>query len=146
MGIDGESKMSKSRGNTIGITEDREIIWKKLATAKTDPARVKRSDPGNPDICNLFSYHLLVTEEDQLTEIRTGCTTAGIGCIDCKKILFTNLMKILDPIRQRYEKLESNWERVRAKLDENAAWCRGVAKDTILEAKTQMGIKPVWMA
>jgi tryptophanyl-tRNA synthetase len=144
MGLDGENKMSKSKGNTIGVLEDRESIWNKLAPAKTDPARIRRSDPGTPEKCNVFSYHLLVTGEEELQEIRTGCTTAGIGCLDCKKILLKNLMTVLDPIRDRYESLASRQKQVREKLDENAEHCRIVARKTILEAKEKMGIKPVW--
>jgi len=145
LGIDGESKMSKSKGNTIGILEDRESIWKKLAPAKTDPARARRSDPGNPDICNIFSYHLLVTGEEEQKEIRHGCTTAGIGCLECKKILLKNLMAVLDPIRDRYESLLLRQAEIRDRLEENASICRGVARNTILETKEKMGMTKVWM-
>ena len=144
MGIDGESKMSKSRGNTLGLIEERDSIWDKLRTAKTDPARIRKVDPGNPDLCNLFTYHLLVTEEAGLAEIRSGCTSAGIGCIDCKKILFDNLMLILDPIRDMYKELEPDWGSVRARLHANADTCRKVAGDTIREAKGNMGLEPIW--
>ena len=144
MGVDGESKMSKSQGNTLGILESRDSIWGKLAPAKTDPARIKRRDAGNPDICNLFSYHLLFTGEVEQEEIRKGCSTAGIGCLDCKKKLLTNMMKILDPIQDRYESLVARSDLVREKLDENAAFCRRVAKETLLEAKEKMGLNKVW--
>ena len=144
MGLDGETKMSKSRGNTIGIMESRESIWKKLAPAKTDPARVRRSDPGNPDKCNVFSYHLLVTPEEELGEIREGCTTAGIGCVDCKKKLLENLMAVLDPIRQRYEVLATKKKEVRERLDVNGGHCRKVAAETMLEVKERMGLERLW--
>ena len=144
MGLDGEAKMSKSKGNTIGVLETEEVIWKKLAPAKTDPARARRSDPGTPEKCNVFSYHLLVTGHEEQEEIRVGCTTAGIGCLDCKKILLKNLMKVLDPIRDRYESLTKKKKMVRDRLDANADRCRSVAKQTILEAKEKMGIAPVW--
>ena len=144
MGLDGDSKMSKSKGNIIGVLETEEVIWQRLAPAKTDPARVRRSDPGTPEKCNVFSYHLLVTGHEGQEEIRVGCTTAGIGCLDCKKILLKNLMKVLDPIRDRYESLAKKKSMVRDKLDANAERCRGVATKTILEAKEKMGIAPVW--
>ena len=144
MGLDGDSKMSKSKGNTIGVLEDRESIWGKLSTAKTDPARQRRTDPGDPNVCNLFSYHLLVTAESELQEIREGCTTAGIGCVDCKRKLLENLMTVLNPIQERFQKYSSKPDAVREKLDQNAAHCRTVARATILEAKEKMGLRPLW--
>jgi tryptophanyl-tRNA synthetase len=145
MGLDGDSKMSKSRGNTIGVLETPEQVWAKLAPAKTDPARVRRSDPGNPQVCNIFSYHRLVTPEPRLSEIDAGCRTAGIGCIDCKKALHANLMGILDPIRQRHEELAGGRRaEVMDRLEANADHCRRVAGDTILEVKGKMGLKKVW--
>ncbi len=145
MGLDGESKMSKSRGNTIGVLETPEQIWEKIRPAKTDPARIKRSDPGNPDKCNIFSYHKLVTPAAELAEIDRGCRTAGIGCIDCKKVLHRNLMKVLDPIRERYGELSGGRKQeVADRLEANAETCRRVAAETILEVKGKMGLKKVW--
>ena len=100
--------MSKSKGNTIGVLETPEQIWAKVAPAKTDPARVRRTDPGTPEKCTIWSYHLLVTPEPERAEIHDGCTTAGIGCIDCKKRFQANLMKVLDPIRDRYAELSGS--------------------------------------
>ena len=145
MGLDGDSKMSKSKGNTIGVLETPEQIWAKVAPAKTDPARVRRSDPGTPEKCNIWSYHKLVTKEPELTLIHDGCTTAGIGCIDCKKRFHANLMKTLDPIRARYTELAGDRRaEVEARLEANAAKCRAVAADTMLEVKSKMGLKKVW--
>ncbi|MGA2381608.1 MAG: tryptophan--tRNA ligase [Spirochaetia bacterium] len=145
LGLDGDSKMSKSRGNTIGILETPEQIWAKVAPAKTDPARVRRTDPGTPEKCTIWSYHLLVTKDPELTEIHNGCTTAGIGCIDCKKRFQANLMKVLDPIRERHGALAGSGKKmVEGRLEENAAKCRAVAGETIREAKGKMGLKQVW--
>ena len=144
MGIDGESKMSKSRGNDLGLTETPEQIWEKLSTAKTDPARKRRSDPGNPHICNVYSYHELVTPEEERKSIIQGCKTAGIGCIDCKKILHSHLMLVLDPIREKFERFSSNKKDIRERLDRNADRCRNIARDTILEVKQKMGLNTVW--
>jgi len=145
MGIDGESKMSKSKGNFIGILETRQEIWKKLAPAPTDPARVKRSDPGTPEKCNIYSYHQLATPEPELSEyVAHGCRTAGIGCLDCKRKLLDNLMKVLDPIRERYSTLAAKRGEVRDVLDRNAETCRKVSGRTILEVKEKMGLTPVW--
>ena len=145
MGLDGDAKMSKSKGNTIGVLETPEQIWAKVAPAKTDPARVRRSDPGTPEKCNIWSYHKLVTVEPELQLIHDGCTTAGIGCIDCKKRFHINLMKTLDPIRARYAELAGDRRaEVETRLEANAARCRAVASETMLEVKGKMGLKKVW--
>jgi tryptophanyl-tRNA synthetase len=145
MGLDGDAKMSKSKGNTIGVLETPEQVWAKVAPAKTDPARVRRSDPGTPEKCNIWSYHKLVTAEPELKLIHDGCTTAGIGCIDCKKRFHANLMKTLDPIRARYAELAGDRRaEVETRLEANAAKCRAVAAETMLEVKGKMGLKKVW--
>ena len=145
LGLDGDAKMSKSKGNTIGVLETPEQIWKKLGPAKTDPARVRRTDPGTPENCTIWSYHRLVTQEPELSEIHTGCTTAGIGCIDCKKRFQANLMKVLDPIRGRYAELSTDGRKqVEERLEANAARCRSVASQTMLEVKEKMGLRKVW--
>jgi len=140
MGIDGASKMSKSLDNHIGVVEDPEAIWEKLRPAKTDEARKRRSDPGSPDRCNIFSYHKLVTPEGQIEEIVKGCAEAGIGCLDCKKIFFVNLRKVLDPIRERRMELEAKPELVREALREGARKARTIAQDTVQGAKALMGL------
>jgi tryptophanyl-tRNA synthetase len=142
MGIDGAAKMSKSVGNHIGVTEAPESIWEKLRPAKTDEARKRRSDPGNPDRCNIFSYHKLVTPEAEIHEVVRGCTTAGIGCLDCKKIFFNNLRKVLDPIREKRRELEGQPEFVRESLREGARKARAIAQETVLGAKKLMGLVP----
>ena len=140
MGIDGASKMSKSLDNHIGVVEDPEAIWEKLRPAKTDEARKRRSDPGSPDRCNIFSYHKLVTPEGQIEEIVKGCTEAGIGCLDCKKIFFVNLRKVLDPIRERRMELEAKPALVREALREGARKARTIAQETVQGAKALMGL------
>lgn len=140
MGLDGESKMSKSMNNFIGVTESPEVIWEKLRPAKTHEARVRRSDPGDPCKCNIYSYHELVTPEDQLMEIRQGCTSAGMGCIDCKKILFDNLERVLAPIRERRAELDGQKDYIVEKLLSAAKMCRGIAQETLYETKKMMGL------
>jgi tryptophanyl-tRNA synthetase len=141
MGLDGESKMSKSLDNFIGVTEDPEAIWEKLRPAKTDEARKRRSDPGDPDVCNVFtSYHRYATPEEEQAEIREGCTKAAMGCIDCKKILFENLIKILDPIRKKREDLAARPDDVKAALRAGADKARQAAVETTAEAKKLMGL------
>jgi tryptophanyl-tRNA synthetase len=143
MGLDGTSKMSKSMDNFIGVAEVPEAIWEKLRPAKTDEARKRRSDPGDPERCNIFSYHKLVTPEAELREIVAGCTGATIGCIDCKKIFYRNLMKVLDPIRERRQALAQDPERVREALREGARKARAVARETLDGAKKLMGLSGI---
>ena len=144
MGLDGESKMSKSRDNYLGILEPRESLWKKLAPAVTDPARKRRADPGNPDVCNIFSYHKLVDAPDELSTIDKGCRSAGIGCVDCKKAFLDNLMKTLGPIQERHSDLQARPQEVQRRLDASAEHCRRIASETILETKRKMGLRQVW--
>ena len=144
MGLDGSGKMSKSEDNYIALFEPEEEIWKKVSVAKTDPARKRKTDPGTPEICNIYALHGLVTPKNAIEEVAEGCRTAGIGCLDCKKIFVENLMKVLDPIQERYKDFSSRKQEVRKVLTQNAARCREVAKSTILEVKQKMGLSPVW--
>ena len=140
MGLDGAAKMSKSLDNFIGIGEEPEAIWEKLRPAKTDEARKRRSDPGEPGRCNIYSYHALVTPEAERAEIAAGCRGATIGCIDCKKIFHRNLMAVLDPIRERRRALAAEPERVREALRQGAERARGAARETLDGAKKLMGL------
>jgi tryptophanyl-tRNA synthetase len=140
LGIDGEAKMSKSLNNAIGVAEDPDAIWEKLRPAKTDVARKRRRDPGHPDRCNIFSYHKLVTPDLEIQEIIAGCTSAGIGCIDCKRIFFGNLMRVLGPIREKRRELERKPEFVREALKEGARKARSAARETLDGAKRLMGL------
>ncbi len=142
MGLAGENKMSKSLGNTIGILESPESIWKKLGPAKTDERRQRRSDPGVPKDCNIYmSYHRYFSPETDLSRIREGCTTAGIGCLECKKTLMANMEKVLEPIRKKAEDLRAHPEIVHTALDRGASRAREVAGDVIREARAAMGLK-----
>lgn len=140
MGLDATSKMSKSLDNFIGVAEAPEAIWEKLRPAKTDEARKRRSDPGDPERCNIFSYHRLVTPEGEREAIVAGCTGAKIGCLDCKRVFFDHLMKVLGPIRERRRELESRPELVREALREGARKARTVARETLDGAKRLMGL------
>lgn len=99
-GLDGR-KMSKSYGNGIFLQDTMEDIAPKVKAMLTDTARLRKSDPGNPDVCNLFPYHILLSSEDERAEIRQGCTTASMGCVDCKKIFLRNLEVFLTPLHER---------------------------------------------
>src|SRR5215203_2339865 len=91
MGLDGNTKMSKSMGNTIGLLEEPASIWEKLRPAVTDPARVRKTDPGTPEVCNIYHLHRAFSPPDVVSHVETQCRTAGWGCIECKKVLFENV-------------------------------------------------------
>lgn len=142
LGLDGKAKMSKSLNNTIGLLEEPESIWAKLAPAATDPARKRRTDPGTPEICNVFTMHTCFSPEEDIATVATGCRTAGIGCIDCKKILHRNMMATLDPIRARAKDLWAHPETVDKALSDGASECSTIAHRTMEEVRSIVGLRP----
>ena len=140
LGVDGQSKMSKTLNNYIGILEEEGAIWEKLRTAVTDVSRVRRSDPGDPAVCNIYTIHRAFSDNDMLLEIDKGCKTAGIGCIDCKKMLFGNIKKELTPIREKAAALENDKGYVEDVLANGAAACRAIAKATMDEVREALGL------
>jgi tryptophanyl-tRNA synthetase len=140
MGLDGKSKMSKSKGNTISLMETRDSLWQKLSTAFTDESRLRRSDPGNPDVCNLFTIHKSLTEEGKVSEIDSSCRKAAIGCVDCKKILLESLWREMEPIQERKRRLLKDPGFVLNALDEGARRCREIASATMDEVREAMGL------
>ena len=141
MGLDDPGKkMSKSVGNTIGLLEEPESIWEKLRTGVTDLARKRRSDPGNPKKCNIFSLHQYFSNPEDIEYVDKGCRSAGIGCLDCKKILFERMMAVLNPIRERSLELMSKPDQVWDILRAGAEHCRKIATDTMKEVKKAMGL------
>lgn len=103
-GLDGR-KMSKSYGNSIYLTDSSDEIWQKLRGAKTDTNRVKKTDPGNPDVCLVYEYHKEFSASEKVSEIEGACRNADIGCVDCKKIALESMNALLSPIREKYEAL-----------------------------------------
>ena len=140
MGLDGKAKMSKSTGNTIGLLESREEIWAKLRPAVTDPARVKRTDPGHPEVCNIYSLHQAFSTPDTVKHVYEQCTTAGWGCIDCKKVLLDSIDQELVPIRARAQELAQQPRRVDEVLDAGASACRTIAQETMRDVRERMGL------
>ncbi|HVH09592.1 MAG TPA: tryptophan--tRNA ligase [Gemmatimonadales bacterium] len=139
LGLDGQAKMSKSLGNTISLFESPDAIWEKLKPAATDPARVTRNDPGNPDICNVFTIHQGFSPPDTLTRVAHNCRTAGWGCLDCKRVLADNMIAALTPIRERGEALRREPHRVLELLRAGAAKARAIARRTITQVRRRMG-------
>jgi tryptophanyl-tRNA synthetase len=140
MGLDGQSKMSKSKGNTIGLFEAPDAFWNKLRGAFTDPQRLRKSDPGRPEVCNIYTMHQVVSPPDEVKRTHEECTTAKRGCVDCKKILFEHLDKELVPLRAKRQPLAAEPEKVRQMLGDGAAKARSIAKDTIAEVRDAMGL------
>jgi tryptophanyl-tRNA synthetase len=143
MGTDGKTKMSKSMGNTIGLLEPPEAIWEKLRPAVTDENRVRRSDPGDPDKCNIFTMHKAFSKPDEIEFVAHGCRTAGIGCIDCKKILYKNMIEELAPIQARARELHENPDRVIDAVNAGAAQCRAITGEVMKEVRQRIGVRKV---
>ncbi len=143
MGLDGQAKMSKSLGNTIGILDSPEEIWQKLRPAMTDPARKTRKDPGNPEICNIYSLHQYFSPAGRVVEVAEQCRSAGWGCLDCKRVLADNLIETLAPMRERALALRARPGEVDAVLAEGAAKARRIAGETLREVRDRMGFLPV---
>jgi tryptophanyl-tRNA synthetase len=140
MGLDGQAKMSKSLGNTIGLLETTEEIWAKLRPAVTDPARQKRTDPGTPEICNIYHLHKAFSPTALVETVAVNCRTAGWGCIDCKKALAGSMEQELVPIRRRAEEIRNRPQIVDEALAAGAERCRGMARQTMGEVKERMGL------
>ena len=136
-GLDGR-KMSKSYGNGIYLSDDFGEIEKKVRGMFTDKARLRRSDPGNPDVCNLFPYHLLLSAPEEQTQIRTGCTTATLGCVDCKKIFLRNLEAFLVPLQERRAQLTDDDVQDIIKAGNEKA--RNFAAQTMKIVRERMGL------
>ncbi len=140
MGLDGASKMSKSKNNSISLFDPPEVFWKKLRGAFTDPQRLRLSDPGRPEVCNIFTIHKAVSPEATVAEVHANCTTAKWGCVDCKKVMFDNFDRELVPLRARREELTRRPGEVRAALAEGASKARALAEETMTEVRTAMGL------
>jgi len=139
-GTDGNDKMSKSRNNSIAMLETPQGIWKKLKGAFTDPQRIAREIPGRPEVCNIFTMHTALSDKERVEEVYAGCTTAGIGCGDCKKLLAESLETELVPIRARAAELRAKPELVTERLRAGRDACRVIAGETMREVRETMGL------
>lgn len=133
-GTDGR-KMSKSYENAIYLKDSSEAVWEKLRPMVTDPARVRRTDPGDPEKCPVYELHGFFTPDEDRDEVAEGCRTAGIGCIDCKKVLFEALEKVLEPLRDRRAELERQPDVVKQILSEGSDRARKEAERTMSDVR-----------
>ncbi len=139
-GLDGR-KMSKSYGNTIGLREDPDSVAKKLRAMQTDPARVRRSDPGDPEKCPVWDLHKIYSSEQTKSWVQTGCRSAGIGCLDCKKPLIDSVVAEIDTIRKRAREFEENPEVVRNIVTEGCERAREAARATMEDVRAAVGLE-----
>jgi tryptophanyl-tRNA synthetase len=139
MGLDGQAKMSKSLGNTIGLLEPPAEIWAKLRPAVTDPKRIKKTDPGTPEVCNIYHLHKAFSPPETVQHVAEQCSTAGWGCIDCKKVLASSMETELVPIRARAERLAAQPALVDEALASGAEAARVLAKETMRGVRDRMG-------
>ena len=135
LGIDGREKMSKSLDNHIELASTPEETRQRVMMMVTDPARMKRTDPGNPDICNVFTLHKVFTPREDVENIDRECRTAGIGCVDCKKIFAENLNKALEPFRAKRAEIAAKPRYVEDTLTEGAKRARVIAEKTMVEVR-----------
>ncbi len=138
-GLDG-NKMSKSYGNEISLREAPDSVEKKIRTMTTDPARVRRTDPGNPDKCPVFKLHDIYSDEETRGWVRQGCTTAGIGCLDCKRPLIDAVLEEQQPMRERAKQYEENPDVVKSIVAEGCEKARAIARATLEDVRGAMGL------
>jgi tryptophanyl-tRNA synthetase len=135
LGIDGKEKMGKSLNNQIELAATPEETRQRVMQMVTDPQRIKRTDPGNPDVCNVFTLHKVFTRTEDVEMINVECRRAGIGCVDCKKRLGESLNKALEPFRARRAEIAAQPGMVPAVLADGADRARAIAQKTILEVR-----------
>jgi tryptophanyl-tRNA synthetase len=139
-GTDGR-KMSKSYGNTIALSEHPDALKEIVRNMVTDPARIRRTDPGNPDICPVGDYHDVFSDKKRVAEVDQGCRSAGIGCVECKMWLFDSLQKRLGPMYERRKDLESHPNDVLDILNEGSRKAKAVAAETMSDVRKAMKIE-----
>ncbi len=145
LGTDGQVKMSKSMNNAIGLLEPREAIWEKLRVAATCPHRQRRSDPGHPEHCNIFTMHQAFSRPDQIASVDHNCRNAGFGCIDCKRILFENMAAELEPIQKRVKEMNEKPDHIQEVLKSGAAKCKAIVEEVMDEVRSRIGVKSDWV-
>jgi tryptophanyl-tRNA synthetase len=138
LGIDGKAKMSKSLNNHIELASTPEETTTRVRDMVTDPARMRRTDPGNPDVCNVFSMHKIFSPQEEVEMINSECRRAGIGCVDCKKRFAANLNKHLEPFRAKRAELASKPDYVSDVLNEGAKRAQVIAQQTMEEVREAM--------
>jgi tryptophanyl-tRNA synthetase len=132
--------MSKSLGNTVGILAEPEEIWAQVRTAVTDPQRVRKSDPGRPEVCNVYALHEFFTPTEDLPDIAGQCRAATRGCVECKRILADNIAREFAPFRERAAYFNEHPVEVLEILSQGAERASSIARETMEEVRSRMGM------
>jgi tryptophanyl-tRNA synthetase len=140
MGLDGEAKMSKSLGNTVGILAEPEEVWAQVRTAVTDPQRIRKDDPGRPEVCNVYALHEYFTASEALPDIAEQCRAGTRGCVDCKKILSENVAREFGPFRERAAYYRERPGEVMEILAQGAERASTIVRETMAEVRRRMGM------
>jgi tryptophanyl-tRNA synthetase len=140
LGTDGVNKMGKSLNNHIEISATPEDTQKRVMTMVTDPQRQKRTDPGRPEVCNVFTLHKTFSSGDEVASIDTECRRAGIGCVDCKKLLARNINSHFEPFRERRGNLAADPGHIHDVLRDGAERARVIARQTMAEVREAVGL------
>jgi tryptophanyl-tRNA synthetase len=138
-GLDGQ-KMSKSYGNTIALRDDRDTVTKKIRTMPTDPARVRRTDPGDPEKCPVWQFHLVYSDQATRDWVTKGCKSAGIGCLECKQPVIDGILKEQEPMRERAQQYLDDPSLVRAIVADGCDQARKYAQETMRDVREEMGL------
>jgi tryptophanyl-tRNA synthetase len=140
LGIDGQQKMGKSLNNHIELASTPEETQKRVMSMVTDPQRMRRSDPGNPDVCNVYKMHKIFSSAEEVANINTECRRAGIGCVDCKRLLGKNMNTHLEPYRACRAELDKNPDHIWDILHDGARRARTIAEQTMVEVREAIGL------
>lgn len=140
LGIDGKAKMSKSLNNHIELAATPEETTARVREMVTDPARIKRTDPGNPDVCNVYSMHKIFSSQEEIGMVNVECRRAGIGCVECKMLFAKNLNGHLEPFRAKRAELASKPDHVAGVLNDGASRARVIAQQTMKEVREAMAL------
>lgn len=140
LGLDGDAKMSKSLGNTVGILADPDTVRARVRTAVTDPQRVRRDDPGRPEVCNVYTLHRYFSAPEVAEDVAHQCRNALRGCVDCKRILAESIATTFAPMRERAAELRARPERIREILEDGAGKARAIARETMTTVRERMGL------
>lgn len=138
-GLDGQ-KMSKSYNNTISLRDAPDVVTQKIRTMPTDPARIRRTDPGDPDKCPVWEFHLIYSDDTTRQWVRAGCRSAGIGCLECKQPVIDAVQAELTPIRERAQQLAQDPTEVKNIIADGCRKAREVAEETLMDARRAMGL------
>jgi len=138
-GLDGR-KMSKSYDNIISLRDETDMVSKKIRTMPTDPARVRKTDPGNPALCPVWQFHEIFSADDTKAWVQEGCKSAGIGCLECKQPIIDAVEAELQPIRERARQYETNMDLVKSIISEGSEKARDMARETLQDVRQAMGL------